>query len=264
MKSMLDRLRLPDLDSMDVDGTERMMMHARILEGKPMLKRVFAEFHHLFRDLDQKYLSGDGLRIELGAGVAPVRDTYKDVLATDIMDAPNLDRTLNAQDMDLPDNSARAFYGQNCFHHFPDPSKFFIELERTLVPGGGVVLIEPYYGPVASWMYARLFATEGFDKDFPTWEVPATGPMNGANQALSYIVFRRDVERFRSQFPGLEIVYQAPCRNHLEYLFSGGLNFRQLVPDGLSFLVRGGQWLTRPLNRWISLHHAVVIRKRVA
>jgi SAM-dependent methyltransferase len=264
MKTMLDRLRLPGVDSMDVDGSERMVMHARILQSKPMLKRVFAEFHHLFRELDLKYLSGTGLRIELGAGVAPVRDTYPDVLATDIVDATGLDRTLDAQAMDLPDNSVRAFYGQNCFHHFPDPSMFFTELERTLVPGGGAILIEPYHGPVASWMYARLFATEGFDKNFPTWEVPATGPMNGANQALSYIVFRRDAAQFRNRFPRLQIAYQAPCRNHFEYLLSGGLNFRQLVPDGLSFLVRGGQWLTRPLNRWISLHHVVVIRKHVA
>ena len=60
-------------------------------------------------------------------------------------------------------------YGMNCFHHFPDPDRFFTELERVLVPGGGCVLVDPYHGPFARWLYPRLFATEGYDTDQVDW-----------------------------------------------------------------------------------------------
>lgn len=261
MKSILNALRDSSLDQLDVDGQNRFLLHGKMLARKRLLREVFEEFHHLFRKLDERFLTASGTRVELGAGVAPIKNSYPDVLATDIVDGPFLDRTLDAQAMDLPDQSVRVFYGQNCFHHFPDPARFFHELERVLPPGGGAILLEPYYGPFASFLYKRLFATEGFDKQFPSWQTPATGPMNGANQALSYIVFVRDRVRFEKEHPALKIVHEERCNNYLKYLLSGGLNFKQLCPDALSPVVGFLQWCLRPFNRLLALHHVVVIKR---
>mgnify|MGYP003348455436 FL=1 len=169
--------------------------------------------------------------------------------------------TLDAESMDLEDNSVRVIYGQNCFHHFPHPDRFFLELARVLSPGGGAILLEPYYGPVAEFMYKRLFQTEGFDKTFPSWETPVIGPMNGANQALSYIVFVRDRAQFAAKHPELEIAYQAPVGNYLKYLLSGRLNFRQLLPDCFIAGIDWAEKILSPLNPWIALHHVTVLRK---
>jgi SAM-dependent methyltransferase len=249
------------MDGVDVDSPERMLVHQQMLARKRMMRDVFSEFHHVFNRLDKKYFSAQGLKIELGAGVAAIRNSYPDVLATDIVNGPGLDRTLNAQEMDLPDKSVRTLYGQNCFHHFPEPEKFFAEAERVLAPGGGIILLEPYYGPFASFLYKRLFKTEGFDKNFPDWITPVLGPMNGANQALSYIVFVRDRALFEKKFPKLKIVHQEPCQNHFKYLLSGGLNFIQLLPDWMSPVVTVIEKILSPLGRWIALHHIVVLRK---
>ncbi|MDB5894052.1 MAG: methyltransferase [Rhodoferax sp.] len=262
MRLLLDWLRDPTVREVDVDGADRLTQHARMLARKRMLREVFQEFHRLFDRLDRRYLSGAGTRIELGAGVAPMRDTYPDVISTDVVPGPALDRVLNAQAMDLPDRSVRVFFAQNCFHHFPDPDAFFSELERVLVPGGGAVLLEPYHGPAASFLFKRLFRTEGFDKDALEWRTPVTGPMNGANQALSYIVFERDRAEFQRRHPLLEIVHQAPVGNYMKYLLSGGLNFRQLLPDFMSPAVGCAQWCLAPVRRWLGLHHVVVLRKR--
>ena len=135
------------------------------------------------------------------------------------------------------------------------------QLERVLAPGGGCVLIEPADGPMAAFLFKRLFASEGYDKGYPHWETPVTGPMNGANQALSHIVFKRDRDRFEASHPALKIVHMEPCRNYLKYLASGGLNFRQLCPHAAAPLVNGLQWLARPLDRWLALHHVIVLRK---
>jgi len=55
--------------------------------------------------------------------------------------------------------------------------------------------------------------------------------MEGANQALSYIVFKRDVHLFLKKYPQLELVEQKVFSNYLRYLLSGGLNFRQILPS---------------------------------
>lgn len=261
MKRLVDMLRDPSVQCIDVDGADRMAVHSRMLAGKPMLRTVFVEFHEIFERLDRQFLTAEGLRVEIGAGVSPIRDSYPDVLATDIVPSPRLDRVLDAQDMNLADGTVRVIFGQNCFHHFPNPDRFFSELDRVLAPGGGAILLEPYHGPFASFLFKRLFRTEGYDKDYPSWETPATGPMNGANQALSYLVFQRDRQVFESRHPGLKIVAEELCPNYLKYLLSGGLNFRQLCPDWAAGLVTGLQRAISPLNRWLALHHVVVLRK---
>jgi SAM-dependent methyltransferase len=259
---LLDWLRDPLLQDMDVDGVNRLELHRKMLEKKGILREVFTEFHHFFRKLEEKFLVGEGVKLELGSGVSPMRDSYPEVLATDIVSAPHLDRVVNAEAMDFADRSVKVVYGQNCFHHFPHPDRFFTELNRVLIPGGGAILLEPYYGPFATFLYKRLFRTEGFDKAYPSWETPVAGPMNGANQALSYIVFVRDRELYERKYPSLKIVHQATVGNYLKYLLSGGLNFRQILPDSSAGLVGLLERLLSPLNGWIALHHVVVIRKK--
>jgi len=261
IKYLIDFLRDSSIDDVDIDGVDRFVIHTKILERKPMLNNVFTEFHHIFRRLDERYFTGQGTRIELGAGIAPIRDSYPDVLATDVLPGHHLDRVLDAENMDIPNNSVRAVYGQNCFHHFPNPERFFSEIDRVLAVGGGVILLEPYYGPFATFLYKRLFKTEGFDKEFQSWETPVSGPMNGANQALSYIIFDRDRAVFESKYQNLNIVHQECVDNYLKYLLSGGLNFKQLFPYVLSPLIDFVQWCLSPLNRHLSLHHIIVIRK---
>jgi len=262
VKTLRELLSEPSLNEFDVDGLERLELHEKILERKRMLREVFFEFHHSFHRLADRYFNVEGLEIELGAGIAPMRNSYPEVLATDIVFTEQLDRALNAEAMSLEDGSVRAFYGQNCFHHFPHPDRFFAELQRTLKPGGGAILIEPYHGCLASFIYKRLFTSEGFDKRFPTWETPSAGPMNGANQALSYIVFVRDRDVFELKYPDLEIVAEEVCSNYPRYLISGGLNFRQLLPDLLIPLIKLTEKLLYPVRRLLGLHHIVVIRRK--
>jgi SAM-dependent methyltransferase len=261
MKDIIDLFRDPSLENIDIDGGNRFLVHSKMLKRKRMLREVFLEFHHKFRSLEEKYISVEGLRIEIGAGVAPIRDTYPDVLATDIVDSTHLDRVLDAENIDLPDRSVRVFYGQNCFHHFPHPDKFFNELNRVIAPGGGLILIEPYYGPFAAYLYKRLFKTEGFDKNYPHWDTPQKGPMNGANQALSYIVFNRDRHKFNEKYPSLHIVHIEPIENYLRYLLSGGLNFRQLLPDFCIYPLNLLEKTISPFKHILALHHIIVLKR---
>jgi SAM-dependent methyltransferase len=163
--------------------------------------------------------------------------------------------------MDLPSQSVRALFGQNCFHHFPDPEKFFQEARRVIKPGGGIVLIDPYYGPVSNIVYKRLFTTETFDKAAPEWNELSLDPQAKPNQALSYIVFVRDRAKFISKFPEFEILLMQPLPSYLRYVLSGGLNFRQLAPDSFIPLLKTMEKLMRPLAPLLALHHVIVLRR---
>ncbi|MDA8021024.1 MAG: methyltransferase domain-containing protein [Thermoanaerobaculia bacterium] len=196
----------PLLQGVDVDSDHLVEVHRRILERKPMLRRVFREIYELCRSADDRYFDGLGRRIELGSGSSLFKTYYPDVETSDLKTAPHLDLTLDAQALDLEDRTVRALYGIHCFHHFPDPRRFFRELQRVLIPGGGCVLIEPYHGPLANWFFRRMFDLEHYDPLAISWESSNrdVGYMSHANQALSYIVFTRDRSIFLREFPELE------------------------------------------------------------
>ena len=137
-------------------------------------------------------------------------------------------------------------------------------MNRVLAPGGGVVLIDPYYGPLSSILYPVLFRSETFDKTHPDWksQPEVKGVMTGANQALSYIVFKRDRKKFEQLFPQFEIVMHKSYGNYLRYLVSGGLNFYQLIPNWLMPAVRFVEFTLTPIQHLFALHHLIVLRKK--
>lgn len=261
-KSISTFLAEPRLRGVNPDTEEFLNIHRQVLQEKPIMRDVFAGFYKTCIDLDNKYFTGQGRRVEIGAGVSFFKKLYPEIITTDIKKADYLDMVVDALDMPFENSSVRAIYGINCFHHFPSPDKFFKELERVLSKGGGCVLIEPYYGPLASVFYKNIFDSETFDITQKEWENNTLGVMMGANQALSYIVFKRDREIFNSSYPGLEIVYQKTMSNYLRYLLSGGLNFRQLTPTFFSPLVKVTETLLIPLRNFLGLHYVIVIRKK--
>lgn len=263
--SLRSWLSEPRLQSVDVDSDALIDVHREILAGKPMMLGVFREFYDQCMSIDRRYFTGEGSRVEVGAGVSLFKQYYPEVTATDIKPSPYLDDVVGALAMPYQAGSVRAIYAINCFHHLPSPDRFFSELERVLVPGGGCVLIDPYYGLLARWLYPRLFDSETFDMSQTTWETTdhTMGIMTGANQALSYLVFVRDRAIFKDRHPGLQLVGHRPLTNYPRYLLSGGLNFRQILPSAAIGPIKLGERVLSPFARIFGLHHVVVIRKRL-
>ena len=256
-------LQEPRLIGVNPDSEEMLQIHSKVLYEKPMMKEVFSEFYDTCIQLDNKYFSQTkAKRVEIGAGVSFFKKKYPEIVSTDIKKAENLDMVVDAQNMPFENNSVRGIYGINCFHHFPNPNLFFNELDRVLEKGCGCVLIDPYYGTIAKRFYKKIFDTETFDMTQKEWVNESLGFMNGANQALSYIVFKRDKQKFEKMYPNLEIVVQKPLNNYMRYILSGGLNFRQILPSFFSPVIKFFEFLFIPLNSIFALHHIIVIRKK--
>jgi SAM-dependent methyltransferase len=252
----------PRVRSLDPDSTDFSMAHRRVLMDKPLVQGLFRSFYRRCRALDDRYFSGSGIRVEIGSGAGFITETYADVVTSDVKPLPFVQLVCRGERLPFRDGSVRALYAINTFHHIPSPRAFFSELDRALCEGGGVVMIEPYYGPVARRVFARLHASETFDPSATQWDAPAdAGPFSQANQALSWIVFVRDRARFEREFPRLEIVADTP-HTHLRYLVSGGVNFRQLLPSIAEPLIVGAERVLSPLDTLLALQHSIVLRRR--
>jgi hypothetical protein len=53
-----------------------------------------------------------------------------------------------------------------------------------------------------------------------------------------------------------------PIGNYLRYLVSGGVNFRQLLPDLSIPALKLMESALRPFRYTLALHHIIVVRKR--
>lgn len=263
LNKIKDSLVDPRLIGVDVNSSEIISIHSEILKDKKMIQDVFCEFYKTITDLDKIYfnLEKNIKRIEMGSGSSFFKIFYPHITTSDIKKNNLIDIVLDVQNMNLEDNSIGAFYGINCFHHFPDPDLFFQELDRTLIKGGGCILIDPYYGPLSSFFYKRVFEFEHFDKYVHDWKTKTEGPSMNANQALSYVVFIRDRDLFKKKYPNLEIVYQKRFLNFSRYLLSGGLNFKQLVPNIFIPVLKFLELLSYPIAHVFALHHVIVIKK---
>ena len=254
----------PVILGVNVDEDELLDLHIEILERKYLLKSAFQSFYEIMFNLGDRYFqTGSGKEIELGSGSGFIKKVRPSVVTSDIRKNRHHDTVINAQEMVLDSASVRCFYAINVFHHLPDPEKFFSELIRVLEVGGGCILVEPHIGFSSALLHRYVHKDEQFEPEAISWKTPEImGPLSGANQALSYIVFERDHDDFQKKYGGrLEIVRREYCLNSFRYFLSGGLNFRQLLPSFCAPLLKGMESLFKPFAKHWSLHQVTVIRK---
>ena len=200
-----------------------------------------------------------GLNFELGAGVLPMNANYDNVLSTDVVPSSHLDGILDATSLDLADQSTQTLFLQNTFHHIPDPQAFFNEAQRVLTKGGRIIIVDPFDNLLSGLIYPRLFVTENYSKS-GSWDDASNHAMIGANQALTHIVFKRDLQLFLDSNPGLRLLDARPLKSGFRYLLTGGLNFRQLLPKPLLDLIRVLERY-RIIPNFLAIHWVVVLEK---
>ena len=252
----------PNVLDVDVDAPELIKIHSEMLQKKPLLKSTFTWFYRRMMFLRCKYLNQSGLELELGSGVGFFKSINPMLITSDVRSSANVDMLIDAQNINLPSESVSCVYAINVLHHIPNPELFFDELSRVLISGGGSVLVEPHGGFCSSFLHKYMHKDEHFDKTAINWISNSSGPLSGANQALSYIIFERDIDLFNKKYAGrLHIEKKEYCINSIRYLLSGGLNFRQLVPNFLLPFIILIEYILKPISKLWSLHQIVIIKK---
>jgi SAM-dependent methyltransferase len=243
--------------SFDLDDPRMTLAHREIISRKPYLRRLYADWYgQMIRELSS--IPG-GAVLEIGSGGGFLKEMLPQVITSDILELPNVDRVFSAEEMPFERSSLAGILMLNVFHHIPRPYRFLREAERTLLPGGRVIMIEPANSMLARFIYKK-FHHEPFDEQGPR-EISPGNPLSHSNQALPYIYFERDVAWFRQEFPELRI-HRVNYHTPVSYIFSGGVSRPALLPAPLFQPVRFLEYLTTPLSRQIGLFCTIVLERR--
>lgn len=241
----------------ELDLPETTIRHGEIIKAKPFLKKIYLDWYGSFRDRCVNL--PEGILLEIGSGGGFLKEVVPNVFTSDILPLPNCDGCFSAEQMPFDDESVSAIFMLNVFHHIPDSEKFLNEANRVLKKGGILYMIEPAHTPVSKFIYQH-FHHEPFNPN-GDWFVRGGGPLSDSNQALPWIVFKRDVEIFKRKFPNLQINY-TKLHTPFRYLFSGGLSKKQLVPDFLYSALLGMEKLGSPLHPFWALFQTIEIEKK--
>jgi SAM-dependent methyltransferase len=254
---LIDRLKLPELRGIEnLDDPSVTLLHAGILQRKPFLKRIYIDFYKQFAELVPE--PQGKILVELGSGGGFIKEVISNVITSEVVELPNIDKVFSALEMPFEKASVDAFFMVDVFHHIAEPRVFFTEAIRCLKGGGKVIMIEPANTLFSRFIY-KNFHHEPFDVH-ANWELEETGRLSESNGAIPWIVFTRDGKIFEKEFPSLKIVR---IRNHtpLRYILSGGLTLRQLVPSFTYEFIKAIEYVLSPLNNLLGMFQTIELQK---
>ena len=212
-----------------------------------------------FKNLS-KHIPPDSTRIiELGAGTGTSRKFLPNTILTDISHHPSLDITCKSENLPFRSESLDALILKDTFHHIPDIETFLLEATRVLRENGKIVVFDPYWGFLARIIY-RFLHQERFDMRAHGWKFESSSPWD-SNQALSYILLRRDRSLFNERFPNLRLEEHGALIGP-SFLLSGGVSRRTIISGRflaklLKLELRQSQWF-----RHLSFFHIFSLTKQ--
>lgn len=239
-----------------LDDPNATLAHRDIILQKPYLKRLYQDWYKVF--IDRSRAIKNGKYLEIGSGGGFLKDVFPEVITSDILELPNVDQVFSAESLPFKDQELASIMMLNVFHHIPKPYLFLKEAQRTLIPGGKIIMIEPANSALGRFIYKR-FHHEPFDEAGGR-EILAGNPLSNSNQALPYIYFERDTDLFKKEYPHLKIKniqYHSP----FSYVISGGVSRSALLPYFMYSFVKGAEWLLSPFSKQIGLFCTVEIEK---
>lgn len=248
----------PSLADLRVGSPEFFSRQKEIIRERPLLKGCYDDWYsRILADVRSAPLGG--ILLELGSGGSCLDEAEPAFITSDVV--PDVaDQVIDACKLPFPDQSIQAIALTHVLHHVPDLEKFFSEADRTLLPGGVISMIEVAHTPFARFFFDR-FHPEPYEDSRTEWSFGQQDSMMDSNQALSWMVFVRDRDRFERLFPNL-LIEEFAFTPWFTYLISGGVTKRDLIPHFMVPLLRGVEYLLTPLRPLFALHWHIRIRKR--
>ncbi len=195
---------------------------------------LYKEWYEL---ISQQLSESVGINLELGCGASFINEIIKNIIKTDVFYNSNTDLKLDAMEVGLKfENKISNLILVNVFHHISNPKLFLSSAEKSLLSGGRIIMIEPSNNIWSRLVY-RLVGHEKFDPKQINWEFESNDPLLDSNQALSWIIFKRDYKKFRKLFPKLSLIKKKSMMP-FSYLLSGGHTYNTKVGKMLIMTIR--------------------------
>jgi len=249
--------------STDTQAHEQLLRHRRVWEQKPILRRVYNE--EFFARLMASRKPG-GLSVEVGAGPGFFKQFAPDIFSTDLIWCPWLDAIADAQRLPFRSNSVANVFGLDMLHHLAMPMTFLSEVSRVLVPGGRLILVEPWITPFSYFIF-RFLHQERCDLSETPWVVnPSKEALEklafDGNQAIPYLLFGpKHRSSTLNSLPDFKLLSLEPfCL--FAYLLSGGFKPVNLLPQSLYPALSKFERATSPLWRRIAALRVLLVLEK--
>lgn len=239
-----------------LDDPRTTLAHRDIILAKPFLKKIYERWYKQFEKANANCKQLPIL--EIGSGGGFLKEFLPNVITSDILPLPNVDKVFSAEQMPFENESLGGIVMLNVFHHIPKPYLFLQEAQRCLAKGGKVIMIEPANSALGRFIYKR-FHHEPFDEHGGR-EIEPGNPLSNSNQALPHIYFERDREQFIKEYPLLKIEsirYHSP----FTYVISGGVSRSAMLPTFCLPLVISVEAILSPLSKQLGLFCTVELTK---
>ena len=253
LSSFLRRLLVHPLTAgLQLDDPATVELRRQIIASKPFLQAIYDQWYRL---LTEHLPALDGKVLELGSGPGYCERFIPDLITSETFLCRGVRLVADAQRLPFRAASLRAIVFTDVLHHVPDVRRFFAEASRSLLPGGRILMIEPWVSPWSRLVFAR-FHHEPFHPEAAEWSLDGSE----ANIALPWIVFVRDRRRFENEFPGLLIDIIKPLMP-FRYLLSGGVTLRALAPAVTHPVWRRLEDLLEPQMAKLAMFAFISVRK---
>lgn len=256
-KALKAFLSHPLVSSVDPDSAEYHLIRAKIIQQKPLLMRIYLQWYRILGKSIPKDMGG--IVVEIGSSSAFSKQVMRGVITSDIVDTSRVDIVLDGQYLPFKNDSLRGIVMVDVFHHIPNVELFLRAAAKCVKTGGVIAMIEPWATLWSALIYKYLHH-EPFNKYTPSWRIQQGRPLTFSNQALPWIVFKRDRKIFEKKFQEWKIA-SITLHSPLRYLLSGGVSLRSLWPDKLYSVLRFTEYLLMPLNKYIAMFATIVLRK---
>lgn len=196
-------------------------------ERKPLLQEIYRGFYErIIGNIDTRL---PGKIIELGSGIGNLKKYIPEAVCTDLFPNPWLDLACDAYHLPFARGSVSNLILFDVFHHLRRPFAFLQDASRVMVPGGRLILFEPFISLTSSTAYG-LFHHEpiGWRQEIEgSCEPPEKNDYYAAQGNATRLFFGKEPRT--APFEIAKITAFAS----FSYLLSGGLSKPAMYPAGL-------------------------------
>lgn len=234
--------------------------HQLVWSQKTLLREIY---HDFYRQIISQLSSISGKTLEIGSGSGNFKEFYPNIISSDIDHQLWLDMHFDAHKLPFKEGELVNIVMVDVFHHLRNPIIFLNEAYRALKSGGKIIMVEPYPSFISKIIY-KLFHPEPFaynvdyfskkfrGQDKTPWE---------SNQAIPYLFFFKDINKFNSQFRNKFVINKTDKFSFILYPLSGGFENKQFIPNIFIPIIEKLEIFLKPLKNILAFRCLVVIEK---
>jgi hypothetical protein len=241
---------------MDLNDPQTTVLRRRIIREKRFSRLLYEEW---YTSLAMKLPAEKGPVLEIGSGAGFMSEHVPNLITSEAFFIPDVDVVLNGMQLPFGDKMLGSIVMTNVLHHIPNVRRFLGEAARCVCSGGAIVMIEPWVTPWSRLIYKHLHH-EPFMPAAEDWTLSVDGPLSGSNGALPWILFARDTEQFKLEFPEWQLRTVRPLMP-FRYLVSGGVSMRSLMPGWTFGWWRGLEKVTQPWLNTLAMFAEIVLER---